>query len=317
MSNKVKILYVVGTPRCGSTVLSNILNEVERFFSIGEFNFIWDRGLKENWGCGCGKPFKECPVWSKVLQKVFDDVNQVDVETFLDQSERYDKKRELPLRVRHFLYMSQERIQKRMKRMMGDYLDVITQLYHAIYDVVGNKVIVDTSKSLFYGYVLSSIPTFDVYILHLVRDSRAVAYSELYRKKKVPGVNKELYMGENLDTFFVTKRWVIHNFLVEKILGKYSKKYLLLHYEDFAENPEKSLQNIFKFLGEDELNIPLINEREVELGINHSFSGNPNRFKRGTIFVRKDEKWKKNMHPFEKILITTLTLPGLLKYNYI
>src|SRR5918995_1530890 len=52
----VKVLYVAGLGRSGSTILANTLGQVEGFFSGGELNFIWKHALIENRLCGCGTP---------------------------------------------------------------------------------------------------------------------------------------------------------------------------------------------------------------------------------------------------------------------
>src|ERR1700732_3473702 len=74
------VLYIAGTGRSGSTVLANILGEVEGVFAAGEVRYLWQRGLKENRLCGCGLTVRECPVWSKVLAQAgyLDDPRRVD-----------------------------------------------------------------------------------------------------------------------------------------------------------------------------------------------------------------------------------------------
>ena len=41
----VRVLYVAGAGRSGSTVLANLLGEVPGFVSVGEVRFLWERGL--------------------------------------------------------------------------------------------------------------------------------------------------------------------------------------------------------------------------------------------------------------------------------
>src|SRR5580704_12095604 len=61
------VLYIAGTGRSGSTLLANILGEVDGVFAAGEVRYLWQRGLTERRLCGCGVPVRECPVWSRVL----------------------------------------------------------------------------------------------------------------------------------------------------------------------------------------------------------------------------------------------------------
>jgi hypothetical protein len=62
--------------------------------------------------------------------------------------------------------------------------------------------------------------------------------------------------------------------------------------------------------------LPLVGERDVKLGISHTVSGNPNRFDTGTVKLRHDCAWQKQMNPRDRALVTALTLPLLARYHY-
>src|SRR5215208_4373820 len=62
----VKVLYIAGLGRSGSTILANTLGQIKGFFSGGELNFIWKHALIENRLCGCGRPSQECEFWGPV-----------------------------------------------------------------------------------------------------------------------------------------------------------------------------------------------------------------------------------------------------------
>src|ERR1700684_4694430 len=90
------VIYIAGTGRSGSTVLANILGEVEGLFAAGEVRYLWQRGLKEGRLCGCGLPVRECPVWSRVLAMAgeLDDPEGVEAITLMLQ--RTGRMRNLP-----------------------------------------------------------------------------------------------------------------------------------------------------------------------------------------------------------------------------
>ncbi|MBA3432215.1 MAG: hypothetical protein H0U16_12145, partial [Actinobacteria bacterium] len=50
----LKVLFIMGWTRSGSTILDNLLGEVEGFFSTGELHYLWRRGLLEGRLCSCG-----------------------------------------------------------------------------------------------------------------------------------------------------------------------------------------------------------------------------------------------------------------------
>ncbi len=68
MGTKIKVLYVAGSGRSGSMILSNILGQVKNFFSVGEFVYVWNR-LMNDGACSCGARFVECEVWAPVQNR--------------------------------------------------------------------------------------------------------------------------------------------------------------------------------------------------------------------------------------------------------
>src|ERR1700704_6679072 len=83
---RVRVLYIAGTGRSGSTLLANILGQVDGIFNAGEVRYIWERGMLENRLCGCGRRFADCPVWTEILSEAFGDARPVPGETSSLQS---------------------------------------------------------------------------------------------------------------------------------------------------------------------------------------------------------------------------------------
>src|SRR5918997_6218119 len=74
----MKVLYVLGRGRSGSTIFGNVLGELDGFFCGGEIRFLWDPVGVRSSACACGSVIFECPVWSDVLARLRDvDVAQV------------------------------------------------------------------------------------------------------------------------------------------------------------------------------------------------------------------------------------------------
>ena len=97
MPDKIKVLYVAGWGRSGSTVLTNILGEVDGFVSVGEVNFLWQHGLIENRLCGCGVPFRECEEWTKILDRAFGGADSVDPHRMVRLQNAGVRTRHVPL----------------------------------------------------------------------------------------------------------------------------------------------------------------------------------------------------------------------------
>src|SRR6188474_2812517 len=49
-----KIVYLVGTTRCGSTLIGSLLGQVPGAVHVGELARIWQEGMIDNVRCGCG-----------------------------------------------------------------------------------------------------------------------------------------------------------------------------------------------------------------------------------------------------------------------
>src|SRR3712207_9355320 len=79
----IKVLYVVGLGRSGSTILSNSLGQIGGFFSGGELNFIWKHNVLEDRLCGCGRPFRECPVWTRVMDRSEEHTSELQSRQYL------------------------------------------------------------------------------------------------------------------------------------------------------------------------------------------------------------------------------------------
>ena len=305
-SGRSKVLYVVGLGRSGSTILSNSLGQIGDCFSAGELNFIWRHNVIENRLCGCGRPFRECPVWTRVMEEAFGGMDGVDPREMMRLQSSGTRTRHIPL----MLAPRGERVLKeRLEKLLINY----GRLYEAIGSVTGSRVIVDSSKEPAHGYAMSLVPGVDFRVVHLIRDPRAAAYSWL--KKKPQPDSEEI---EHMVRFSPAKSsalWDSWNASAEALWRRTPEKYLRLRYEDFVADPRKSLERILEFVGVT-AELPLTGEREVMLGVSHTVSGNPNRFETGAVELRPDREWMDNMQPHHRALVTALTLLLLRRYGY-
>lgn len=300
-NRKIKVLYIAGYSFSGSTILTNILGQIDGFFSVGELRCIWEKSLIKNYRCGCGRRFHECPTWKGVLDESFGSMHQVNAREMIRSSET---RAHLPLMLLPFE-------KKMLMSRLGEYPANLEKLYQAIQSTTDSKVIVDSSKSPLYGYILDLLPSIDLYVVHLIRDPRAVQYSGLKRKmlKKTEWKDYSAVGG--------CLTWNACNLTVETFWRSSSHKYLTLYYEDFIQRPKETLERILKLVQEKTTLLPFVEEHKVELSTNHTVIGNNNRFKSGTIELQLDNKWKEEMKPSDKAIVTMLSWPLLLRYGYL
>jgi len=309
MAETIKILFIAGASRSGSTLLDRILGQIDGFFSLGEMYYIWERGFIENQLCGCGKPFKKCEFWQEVVKEAFGGFDKIDPNNVLALCRSVQRRRYIP----YLIYPALRPLGYRTK--LNEYVEIWSHLYKAIHKVSGAEILVDSSKLPTHGFFLNTIPDVDLYVIHLVRDSRAVAYS-LQRKKRRPEIYwREAYMPR-AGILRSTCEWILPNSLV-RTLRKVVPQYTLVRYEDFVRNSQLVLTRIFKDL---RLKVPhldnLFDGHAINLGVNHTISGNPMRFKQGRTEIKLDEEWKRKMSIYKRIAMTAITWPLLLQYGY-
>lgn len=298
----MKVLYIAGWGRSGSTILDNILGEVDGFFTGGELHQIWDRGLLQNRPCGCGAPFRECELWTRILREAFGDPGALDVHRIVAEGQTALRTRHLPT------------LAARGPVAGRAYLDATARLYEGIAHVTGAEVIVDSSKLPSYGYVLGSLPDVELSVVHLVRDPRATSWSWL-RRKPMPDASGVRPMTRHHPAHNAVM-WNVTNSAVRLLRRDRRDRVLLVRYEDFVQEPRRWSERVLELVGEGGRALPFVDDSAVQLSSNHTVSGNPSRFATGLVQLKPDDEWRTGMHRRDKVLVTALTTPLLSRYGY-
>jgi hypothetical protein len=300
-AGRVTVLFVMGHGSSGTTILGNTLNEIDGFFHAGELRTIWAEALAGLQTCGCGADVWECPVWSRVLADRFPGL---DAPT----AERIARLHRETIRVRHtFRLLAANPARLEGWPALRRYADVANRLYRGIADATGARVIVDSSKRTGDAALLRLLPDVDPYVLHVVRDPRAVAYSWSHRSGTPP--SELATAGE----------WLSFSALGEAVKVRLGRgRSMVLRHEDFAQQPRVSLERILRLVGADGTALPLtgLEDRTVEFGENHTVAGHWTRFNRGTTDLRLSTEWRAKQRPAQRRLVTGLTLPLLPRYGY-
>ena len=172
------ILYVAGTGRSGSTLLDLMLGSIPGVLSLGEFWRVWLLIWENNWFCGCGEPLQACPFWCEAIDRAFGGPGGVPALQHREAEASLRSRRALP-QVMFPALLGRQR--PAWEAAMADR----RRLYRAAAETAGVRLLVDSSKSPAYAHVLRRMPGVRVRTVHLVRDSRAVAFS-WSRVKKYP-----------------------------------------------------------------------------------------------------------------------------------
>jgi hypothetical protein len=184
--------------------------------------------------------------------------------------------------------------------------------YRAAARVTGAGVLVDSSKWPANPGPLGLIPGIRPYVVHLVRDPKAVAFSWQRSKRWSPS-------GEPMPKqrpLFSSLSWIARNLLAERVRSRLGASGVTLRYEDFVSNPDTVLRKLADFVGLKEARLPLRGERTLLLGPNHTLMGNPSRFTTGPVEIRPDDEWRDGLSRRDHVLITAATRPLLGRYGY-
>jgi Sulfotransferase domain len=309
---RVRVLYVGGIGRSGSTLVERLLGQLPGVCPVGELVHLWERGITEGERCGCGEPFRHCPFWQKVGTVAFSGWDKVEVRRVATLRSHVDRNRFIPaLAGRH--------VRPGINGALTEYTSYYARLYRAISEVSGCELIVDSSKHPSLAHCLRWRSDIDLRVLHLVRDSRAVAYS-WSRQVRRPDTENESYMTR-YSTAMAAGQWTTQNAAFH-LLPRVGCPTMRLRYEDFVAEPEAAMRQVahfaglpapagFPFLGADG------ETHWARLDQAHSVSGNPMRFTTGRITISRDERWRTGMPKARQRAVAALTFPLLARYGYL
>lgn len=303
----MKVLYLAGSGRSGTTIFGNILGQTDGFLSVGELFMTWERALVRPNACGCTRLILDCPFWTQVFQQAFGGIDQVDPG-------RMSRVLGANYRTRNYLLRDFPPGANGTPVEVERFLRELSRLYHSIASVGGARVIVDSSKRPVYGAMLGQLPGVELYVLHLVRDPRAVAYS--WSRNKVDPVTgrKSTQMG----LIESSLQWWGLNLVTERLLGEGEggSRYLRMKYEEFAVRPKWAYQAVLELLGEPQSGNPFVGDHEVRLRPSHTIVGNNSRYAQGVVPIAPDDRWKSQMSSGRRHFASLLTWPLLLRYGY-
>ena len=283
----LRVIYLGGLGRSGSTLVERLLAELPGVCSVGEVVHMWQRGVVEDERCGCGEPFSGCGFWRDVGQAAFGGWARLDAGRVAELRGVVDRTRHIPL-------LAAPVLPPRVRRDLDEYLGYYTRVYPAITEVSGCPIVVDSSKHASLAFCLRRQPGLDLRVIHVVRDSRAVAYSWTKRVSR-PDSAAASYM-----TTYTPARaaghWNVQNQALQ-LLARTGTPTLRVRYEDLVTAPADTLARIADFAG-----LP---------------AGGPAlRFLTGRIAIRGDERWRSAMPASQRRTVTALTFPLLAHYGY-
>lgn len=292
VEDKVKVLYIAGTGKSGSTLLGKLLGQVEGFEDVGELVNLAAQ-LRRGARCGCGSPVASCELWPRVLERAQSGGEGLCAARMAELKTRY-----LPL-------LSLPGAAAVLRRRHAQ----VARLQRAVRDLTGARVVVDGSKSAFYGAVLRLQPDLDVYTVHLVRDVRACEGSMYRLRTERP----EKFAART--TGFNSLRWMLANLVTEWTARRRGGRWLRVRYEDLVARPRETLAEILDLVGE-RSSLDFIDGATARLGRSHNVAGSGVRFQDSPVELRLDERWRDALPEHNRALVDGLTRRFRQRYGY-
>ncbi|NER78867.1 MAG: sulfotransferase [Leptolyngbya sp. SIO1D8] len=217
----IKLIYIVGNGHSGSTLLDLALGSHSQIESGGEmfrfaeyFSPTSDRPARKRI-CTCGANVENCPYWQSVKQQLDPIHTQIDLDINTKNLTAFEK--------RNF------------------------NLISAMLKTSGKTMFCDSSKEFSRLRRFLKSKLFDVTVVHLVRDGRAVSFS--IQKKAARKAGKPDSWKEYRYTYFqYLKDWKVRNTKIHRKLNS-DPRYLCVRYEDFVSDPQAKLTEIINRSG--------------------------------------------------------------------
>lgn len=295
-----RVVFLGGLGRSGTTLMERLLAEFPGVCGLGEVVHLWERGVLRNERCGCGRSFHACTFWRTVGEVAFGGWDSLDATQLLELKATVDRTRFIP-------WLAGRRLPSGIHDSVQRYVDLYQRLYAAASEVSGCEVIVDSSKHASLAYCLRWAGSVDLRVLHVVRDSRAVAYSWT---KSVPRPEATGTYMARFSPLNTALHWDAQN-VAFALLGRLGVPTRQLWHEDLVRSPAETLRDVADFaaLRGDAASLGFLAGRYATLSPAHTVSGNPVRFQNGWIELRPDESWRSLLPTRHRVAVSALTLP--------
>ena len=301
----LKVVYIVGPGRSGSTLLGDILAQSSDVVHVGELFLYWKRReMMPPSRCGCGRPIPECPFWTAVT-----DYSHwaTDVDSAMaDEIYSLGSSRHWPM-----LWWQGRSGQE----VWPNYGDRLAKLYEAIAEVSGARVIIDSSKQPGPALVLANLKGIDPYFIHLTRDPRAVVRS--WKTAKHDAVSPADAL-EALPPIRVTLNWSARALAAELLVASRARPrgYKRLAWESFVKSPQATYRDVMRFIGEPPSSSAFVDDHSVHVQPSHTIAGNPGRREGGVRKICLDEAWREELTSKERVAIAAASAPMMLRLGY-
>lgn len=255
------ILYLIGTPYCGSTILGAVFGQHAEIENVGEVAY-WTSKTKDPSlrRCACGKNLRDCEFWSRVREVWLNAANLPDESRYRALQQKYETTSIL-------LFLQRKSLMRRAD--FQEYARLTRLLMEAIAQVSGRQFIFDTTKSPGRAVALTA-SDLNIIPVHLIRSGpRFIASSIQRRIKRRRSKNPD-------DALYILKtsfRWLFTNLAAEIISAAIRPNPLRMKYEDLIQRPRETIASAGEKIGVDLRPIGEQIASGAQFGFDHSVDG--------------------------------------------
>jgi hypothetical protein len=265
MKQRIQLIYILAASHSGSTLLSMLLGSHSEICSIGELRLELKAYSSGTYRCSCGAFVEECMFWKRIKSRMASKGLHFDVQNACTNYEvsrsKYATWLLKPLVRSRFmekmrdagLGMSAIRIKEEHVIHKRNY-----ELVRCLLEETGKTIIVDSSKGARRLKFYLRNPFFEINIIRLIRDGRAVAltytdsgtYADASDSRFRGGGTGKYRVGENCGISSACFQWLRANEEIENILRMVgTKKVVRVKYEDLCERPRSVMEGLHEFIG--------------------------------------------------------------------
>ncbi len=279
----MKLLYLLGAGRSGTTLLATIFNAHPRIQTIGEMHQFLDFVIEDKL-CSCGLEVSQCSYWGPIVRGL-----ATSKEALMEQA-RYTEACEMHRNIPGLMFRS---------RGNPRYLNNHVRIFKTIATHTEKPVLLDSSKYLARYLLLSRSPDIEIRGIYVVRDVRGLitSFSKKVQTSRSP-----------LSTIVY---YLFINFFGE-IIYRTDNRIVKLRYEDLMEDPLGHLNRLYSHVLDTNSEAIILAE---SYGIPHIVGGNRMKTQK-QVRILKDEKWKTTMPRWQQIIFYFLAFPVMIINRY-
>lgn len=307
--SRPRVLLIVGSGRSGSTLLERALGEVPWVTGLGEMVHLWDRAVRDDELCACGRRFSGCDFWQSVGARAFGGWGRGDPTRLIAARHAVVRTRRLPA-----LLSTHPSAPWREQR---DRLVEATQaVLAAAMAESGARLVVDSSKIPAYAALLGRADV-DLHCLQVVRDPRGVAHS-LAKTVARPEVTEGTDLMHRTGAVESALWWSAFDVVGAALRARPGTSWSTVRYEDFVADPRSTVARVLDEAGHPATPADLahVHGDRLQLGTTHQVAGNPVRFRSGEVTVRGDEAWRSTLPVRDRRVVEALTVGLRHRHGY-